>query len=56
MLGVVHKGVAFLILWTRLAQRGNRSSGESSDERIELIERFERLFPVRRAQNPRIQP
>jgi hypothetical protein len=41
MLGIVHEGVAFPVVWTMLDKRGN----SNSDERIELLERFERVFP-----------
>jgi hypothetical protein len=40
-LGIVHEGVAFPILWTPLEKQGN----SNSDERMDLLERFERLFP-----------
>jgi hypothetical protein len=40
-LGIVHEGVAFPVVWTPLDKVGN----SHSDERIELIERFGRLFP-----------
>ena len=35
MLGIVHEGVAFPLLWTMLDKRGN----SNSDERIDLLER-----------------
>lgn len=41
MLGIVHEGVAFPVMWTMLDKRGN----SNSDERIDLMERFERVFP-----------
>jgi hypothetical protein len=41
MLGIVHEGVAFPVMWTMLDKRGN----SNSDERIALMERFERVFP-----------
>ena len=41
MLGIVHEGVAFPLFWTMLDKRGN----SNSDERIDLLERFERVFP-----------
>lgn len=41
MLGIVHEGVAFPVMWMMLDKRGN----SHSDERIELMERFERVFP-----------
>jgi hypothetical protein len=40
MLGVVYQGVAFPLLFTMLDKRGN----SNSQERIDLIERFVRLF------------
>lgn len=40
MLGVVYQSVAFPLMFTMLAKRGN----SSSQERIELIERFIKLF------------
>lgn len=41
MLGIVHEGVAFPVMWTMLDKRGN----SNSDERIELLERFGQVFP-----------
>ena len=41
MLGIVHVGVAFPVMWTMLDKRGN----SNSDERIDLMERFGRVFP-----------
>jgi len=41
MLGIVHEGVAFPVMWTMLDKRGN----SNSDERMDLLERFERVFP-----------
>jgi hypothetical protein len=41
MLGIVHAGVAFPLFWTMQDNRGN----SNSDERIDLLERFERVFP-----------
>jgi hypothetical protein len=41
MLGIVHEGIAFPVMWTLLDKRGN----SNSDERIALLERFERVFP-----------
>ncbi|MGD2184268.1 IS4 family transposase [Lusitaniella coriacea] len=41
MLGIVHQGIAFPLLWTMLDKRGN----SNSDERMDLLERFEVLFP-----------
>ena len=40
MLGIVYKGVAFPLLFTMLPKRGN----SNTQERIDLIERFIRLF------------
>ena len=41
MLGVVHQGIAYPLLWTMLDKRGN----SNSDERMDLLDRFEALFP-----------
>ena len=41
MLGVVHEGIAFPLLWTMLDKKGN----SNTDERMDLLERFEALFP-----------
>ena len=41
MLGIVHEGIAFPLLWTMLDKRGN----SNSNERMDLLERFEELFP-----------
>jgi hypothetical protein len=41
MLGVVHNGVAFPLLWWMLDKKGN----SNSDERIDLLEEFFELFP-----------
>ncbi|MEM9156261.1 MAG: IS4 family transposase [Cyanobacteria bacterium P01_F01_bin.33] len=41
MLGIIHKGVAFPLMWTMLNKQGN----SHSDERMDLLERFERVFP-----------
>jgi hypothetical protein len=41
MLGVVHKGVAFPLLWWMLDKKGN----SNTQERIELLEEFFALFP-----------
>lgn len=40
-LGVIYQGIAFPILFTMLPKKGN----SNSQERINLIHRFERLFP-----------
>lgn len=41
MLGVVHDGVAFPLLWWMLDKKGNSNSGE----RIDLLEEFFEVFP-----------
>jgi hypothetical protein len=41
MLGVVHNGVAFPLLWWMLDQKGN----SNTDERLELLEEFFQVFP-----------
>ncbi len=41
MLGIVHEGVAFPLFWTMLDKRGN----SNSNKRVDLLERFERVFP-----------
>lgn len=41
MLGVVHHGVAFPLLWWMLDKKGN----SNTDERIELLEEFFAVFP-----------
>ena len=40
-LGIVYEGVAFPVVWTLLDKQGN----SNRDERMDLLERFERLFP-----------
>ncbi len=40
VLGIVHLGVAFPIIWTTFSKRGN----SSMNERIEFIERFIKIF------------
>lgn len=40
VLGVVHEGIAFPLLWTMLDKQGN----SNSSERMDLLDRFERLF------------
>ena len=40
VLGIVHLGVAFLIIWITFSKRGN----SSMIERINLIERFIKIF------------
>jgi len=41
MLGVVHQGIAYPIVWTMLPKRGN----SNSDERMDLVEQFRAIFP-----------
>jgi hypothetical protein len=41
MLGVVHEGVAFPLVWTMLPKKGN----SNYEERIHLLERFRAIFP-----------
>lgn len=41
MLGVVHNGVAFPLLWWMLDKKGN----SNTDERIDLLEEFFEMFP-----------
>ncbi|MEM9276736.1 MAG: IS4 family transposase [Cyanobacteria bacterium P01_F01_bin.143] len=41
MLGVVHNGVAYPLVWTMLDKKGN----SNSDERMDLLDRFRQIFP-----------
>ena len=41
MLGVVHDGVAYPLLWEMLEKKGN----SDSDERMNLLDRFQKNFP-----------
>jgi hypothetical protein len=41
MLGVVHQGVAYPVVWKMLLKKGN----SNSDERIDLLDRFSQIFP-----------
>jgi Transposase DDE domain len=41
MLGVVHEGVAFPLVWTMLGKKGN----SNYTERIQLLEEFRTIFP-----------
>ena len=41
MLGVVHNGVAYPLVWTMLDKKGN----SNSDERMDLLDRFGKIFP-----------
>jgi hypothetical protein len=41
MLGVVHQGVAFTLVWTMLDKKGN----SNHNERITLMEEFREIFP-----------
>lgn len=40
-LGIVHKGVAYPVVWKMLHKKGN----SDSDERMDLLDRFEEIFP-----------
>lgn len=42
MLGIAYKGIAFPIIWILLPKKGN----SSTDERIQLMERFLKMFGV----------
>lgn len=41
MLGIVHDGVAYPIVWKMLDKKGN----SNSDERMDLLDRFYKIFP-----------
>ncbi|MBW4642705.1 MAG: IS4 family transposase [Goleter apudmare HA4340-LM2] len=41
MLGVVHNGVAYPLVWQILDKKGN----SNTDERMDLLDRFQQLFP-----------
>lgn len=41
MLGVVHQGVAYPVVWKMLSKKGN----SNSDERMDLLDRFSQIFP-----------
>ncbi len=41
MLGVVHEGVAYPVVWEMLDKKGN----SDSDERMDLLDRFHQIFP-----------
>jgi Transposase DDE domain len=41
MLGVVHQGVAYPVVWKMLLKKGN----SNSDERMDLLDRFSQIFP-----------
>ena len=41
MLGVVHQGVAYPLVWTMLPKKGN----SNSDERMDLLDKFRDIFP-----------
>lgn len=41
VLGVVHEGIAFPVLWLLLDKKGN----SNSDERMDLLDRFQEVFP-----------
>jgi hypothetical protein len=40
-LGIVHDGIAYPVVWTILEKKGN----SNGDERMDLLERFDNLFP-----------
>ena len=40
-MGVVHDGVVYPLVWTMLEKKGN----SNGDERIDLLDRFDNLFP-----------
>jgi hypothetical protein len=44
MLGIAYKGIAFPVMWKLLPKRGNSNTAE----RIELIERFIRIFGLKK--------
>ena len=41
MLGLVHQGVAYPVVWKMLKKKGN----SNSDERMDLLDRFQEIFP-----------
>lgn len=41
MLGIVHNGFAYPIIWDMLEKKGN----SNGDERMDLLERFDQIFP-----------
>lgn len=41
MLGVVHDGVAYPLIWEMLEKKGN----SQSEERMDLLDRFDKIFP-----------
>ncbi len=45
MLGVVHEGIGYPLMWTMLEKKKGNSN---STERMDLFERFEILFPMRK--------
>lgn len=45
-LGIVHEGVAFPVLWWMLDKKGN----SNTQERIELLDEWQQLFPQRQVQ------
>lgn len=45
-LGMVHEGVAFPVLWWRLDKKGN----SNTQERIDLLDEWQQLFPQRQVQ------
>ena len=41
LLGIVHNGVAYPVVWKMLDMKGN----SNSDERMDLLDRFYEIFP-----------
>ena len=41
LLGIVHNGIAYPIVWEMLDKKGN----SDSDERMDLLDRFQQIFP-----------
>lgn len=44
MLGLVHQGIAYPLVWKMLEKKGN----SNSDERMDLLDRFQEIFPEAR--------
>ena len=41
ILGIVHDGVAYPVVWKILEKKGN----SDSEERMDLLDRFDKIFP-----------
>ena len=41
LLGIVHEGIAYPVVWKMLDKKGN----SNSDERMDLLDRFYKIFP-----------